>query len=346
MSARPDSMTPTSTLHALPHELPHALQVWRDPAPTLSALVAGGLDRLPLPGQGQTLQRWRQLAAVAALDLSLAKLYEGHTDALAIQAELGAPAPTAGSRWGAWCAEPPQARLRFEADGAHYRLSGTKSWCSGAAQLTHAVVSGWNDEGQPCLACVALDAPGVTVTDEGWHAVGMQGTASVDVRFDDVPAQPLGEPGDYTGRPGFWQGGAGIAACWWGGASAIGRMAAEAISGREDPHARAHLGQIDVALAQSAALLRECAAWIDTHPQADAQTWALRVRLACEATADAVVHHAGRALGAGPLCRNPRFARAMADLPVFIRQSHAERDLASLGTRVAAEAKEGTTWTL
>lgn len=325
------------------------LEARREPAPSLAQLVEAGLDGLPLPGHGHTLERWRHLAAVAARDLTLVKLYEGHTDALAIQAELGGPAPADGSRWGTWCAEPPQARLRFDAVGAGYRLNGTKSWCSGAAQLTHAVVSGWNADGQPCLACVALDAPGVTVTGEGWHAVGMQGTASVDVRFEDVAAQPLGRPGDYTGRPGFWQGGGGIAACWWGGASAIGQVVADAIGNRDDPHARAHLGQIDVALTQSAALLRECAAWIDAHPQADAQTWALRVRLACEATADTVMRHAGRALGAGPLCRDPRFARAMADLPVFIRQSHAERDLAALGTGVAGEAKEskeGMPWTL
>jgi hypothetical protein len=51
--------------------------------------------------------------------------------------------------------------------------------------------------------------------------------------------------------------------------------------------------------------------------------------------------HAGRALGAAPLCRNERFARAMADLPVFLRQSHAERDLAALGERVLSERAGG-----
>lgn len=53
-------------------------------------LIAAGLDRLPLPGAGHgaTLERWRCLAVVAGHDLSLLKLYEGHTDALAILAEL------------------------------------------------------------------------------------------------------------------------------------------------------------------------------------------------------------------------------------------------------------------
>ena len=320
----------TDTISSTADELASFLSAHAGAPPTLAELVRAGLDRLPLPGQGHTLRRWRGLAAVAAHDLTLAKLFEGHTDALAIQAELGVPEVPAGSLWGTWCAEPPQARLRFETEGAAYRLQGTKAWCSGAARLTHAVVSGWNADSQPCLARVALDAPGVTITSEGWHAVGMADTASVDVRFDAVRATPLGKPGDYTSRPGFWHGGAGIAACWWGGARAIAEMARGPILARGQPHALAHLGGMDVALAQSAALLRECAAWIDAHPQADAQTWALRVRLAAEAAAEAVMRHAGRALGAGPLCREPRFARAMVDLPVFLRQSHAERDLETL----------------
>jgi len=61
-----------------------------------------------------------------------------------------------------------------------------------------------------------------------------------------------------------------------------------------------------------------------------------------------VVEHAGRALGAAPLCRNERFARAMADLPVFLRQSHAERDLAALGERSLGQrgGGDGDPWGL
>ena len=54
-----------------------------------------------------------------------------------------------------------------------------------------------------------------------------------------------------------------------------------------------------------------------------------------EAAATTVLEHASRALGAGPLCRNAGFARMVADLPVFLRQSHAERDLATLGSELA-----------
>jgi hypothetical protein len=68
----------------------------------------------------------------------------------------------------------------------------------------------------------------------------------------------------------------------------------------------------------------------------------MRARLAAEHAAACVVERAGRALGAGPLCRDAHFAQLMADLPVFIRQSHAERDEASLAERVIEE--EAISW--
>lgn len=58
-------------------------------ADRLRVLVEAGLDRLPLPGHGATLQRWRSLAEVAGRDPALGARFESHADALAILAELG-----------------------------------------------------------------------------------------------------------------------------------------------------------------------------------------------------------------------------------------------------------------
>ncbi|CAN5361073.1 acyl-CoA dehydrogenase family protein [soil metagenome] len=310
---------------------------------SLADLVGAGLDQIAFPGSGATLQRWRRLAEVAALDLSLVKLYEGHTDALAILNELrGAPAP-AGSRWGTWCSEPPSARLAFTPldrlePGARVRVSGTKAWCSGADQVTHAVVSGWAPDATQWLIAIEMDQSSIEVTDQGWQAVGMRDSASVDVRFDAADAVLLGAAGQYTSRAGFWQGGAGIAACWFGGARGIAEQVREGTTPKSDAHRLAHLGAIDVASTAAAAALREAASWIDAHPQANAMSVAMRARLIVEHACAEVLAHAGRAAGAGPLCRDRSFARAMADLPVYLRQSHAERDLAALGEVVSKEA--------
>ena len=315
----------------------------------LRELARDGLATLPLPGAGATLRRWRALALVATCDLALVKLYEGHTDALAILAEAGEPAPARGRTFGMWAAESPGARVTFApaADGA-CTLSGTKAWCSGARHVDAGLLTVWAaDGGGPFLAMVDLAQPGVSFDGAHWQAVGMRASDSVDVRFDRVPARLIGTESFYLARAGFWQGGIGIAACWHGGACAIAdalRRGAAAAGDKAGWHRLMALGAVDRALSSNAALLREAASWVDAHPRADAQAWALRTRAAADAACEQVLHDVTRALGATLLCRDAAFARLAADLPVFVRQCHGDRDLAALGERIVAQGE--TSWTL
>lgn len=326
-------------------------------AQMLERLVAAGLDRLPWPGGGATLNRWQALSLVASHDLSLAKLYEGHTDALAILDELGHALAAAKSQgqsariWGVWAAESPQGKALIDTDSAAGQtlLSGGKCWCSGASTATHGLMTAWTQtNAQPQLVAVEIGQPGIVVNSAAWQAVGMAGSASVDVAFDGARAEPVGEPGQYLTRTGFWQGGAGVAACWFGGAlalaSALHRTLRLGGAQAKGEFRRAACGKVDLELRSTAALLREAAAWIDGHAKADARAVALRARLAAERCARTVLDEVGRTLGAGPFCRDARFARMAADLPVFIRQSHAERDFAALGDAVSSEALEA--WSL
>lgn len=298
-----------------------------------------GLDQLPMPGGGATLERWRALACVAGQDLALAKLYESHTDARAILHELGAESLYDDGLWAVWAAEPPQARVTItEGPDGRTLLSGRKAWCSGAAQVDHALMTAWDDHDQPQLVAVRLNQAHVRVGVAGWQAVGMANTASVDVEFDRAPAVRVGQSGEYLSRHGFWQGGGGIAACWYGAAATLADYLKYACAQRQDDvHAQAHLGVVDASLTAAAGALRGCAGWIDQHPQQSAQLVVRRLRAQVEQAVETVLRHVGRALGATPYCRDARFARLAADLPVFIRQSHAERDLAELGRQVAAQ---------
>ena len=308
----------------------------------LQILNQRGLDRLPLPGQGQTLERWRALAQVAHHALGLVKLYEGHTDALAILSELDGYAPPE-SLWGVWAAEPPDARLlvRYSADGM-VTLHGRKSWCSGASLVSHALVTAWMDD-HPMLVAVEMKQPGVEVTQDGWRAIGMQHTGSVDVLFDGAAGVLVGAPGRYLHRPGFWHGGGGIAACWYGSATALADTLRAHCKRHREPHALAHLGHVDAALLGAATALRQAAEWLDLNPEADARYPVCQLRALVEQCAEIVIRHTGRAFGAAPLCRDAYCARHMADLPVYLRQSHAERDLAVLGD---LNLLEGAPWQL
>jgi len=300
---------------------------------------AGELD-LPLPGSGDTRGRWHALTAIAERDLALARLAEGHTDALAILAELESlgirpvPAPRPGSRWAVWAAEPPGTTLRAAraVDGT-WRLSGTKAYCSGARVCTDALVT-VRDGDRRLLFAVAV-GPGVVPVLDSWPVAGMNASDTLDLDFHEVAAVLVGDSGAYLNRPGFQHGGIGVAACWYGGARAVGHalLTAAATHGPE-PHTLAHLGAVDARLEAVGALLDRAARDLDADPadkHGGAALRSKRVRAATEDAAMAVLDHTGRALGAAPLGHDREHARRVTDLTVYLRQYHGERDLAGLG---------------
>ena len=290
---------------------------------------------LPLPGHGRTLQRLQGLAALGRADLVSARLGEGHADAIAIRAELGDEPDEnrLGSRWGVWAAAPASVRAELTEDG--WLLTGDRPWCSGAGWCTDALVTAASADGVRLFA-VRNEPPHAQPLDDTWPAVGMAGSDSRTVRFTAAPARAVGGPGQYVDRPGFWHGGVGVAACWYGGAQGVADTLLAAARRKDvGPHAFAHLGAVDVALGSARAVLAEAAAAIDADPARDAHRLAVRVRMTVETAATEVLDRVGRALGAGPHCRDAAHAQRVADLTVYLRQSHAEADLEQLGRLVA-----------
>jgi alkylation response protein AidB-like acyl-CoA dehydrogenase len=313
---------------------------WETTARAFTAEVDSGRLDLPLPGHGRTRVRWAALADLAESDLSLARLAEGHADSLAILDELGGPTPPPGSRWGVWAAMPPGPSLSAERRDGTWWLDGTKQYCSGARVCTHGLVTADTADGVRLFA-VETRPEGVRPVPGTWPAVGMAGSDTLNVRFGRVPAEPVGPPGGYVARPGFSHGGAGVAACWFGGARGVARALAAAARQRDiGPHGFAHLGAVDIALRSAATALDQAADAIDDDPldRKDAGSRrALRVRTLTEAVATEVLDRVGRALGAGPLGHDGVHSQRVADLTVYLRQHHAEKDLEQLGRLVAVE---------
>ena len=315
---------------------------WQSTAAAFRAAVESGRLDLPLPGSGGTRERWAGFAELAGEDLSVARLAEGHADAVAILAELDSQSPPPGSRWGVWAAHPPGPKLEAHRAGNRWRLRGTKRYCSGARTCTHALVTAAAPDG---MRLFAVETGALTPVPGSWPATGMAGSDTLDVDFGDAPAQPVGVPGAYIERPGFAHGGVGVAACWYGGARAVGRTLLAAAQRRDvGPHALAHLGAVDIALRTVRTALDGAADEIDADAadlKGAGPVRALRVRALADAVAAEVMDRVGRALGAGPLCLDEVHSRRVADLTVYIRQHHAERSLAELGGVVA---EQGTQW--
>jgi hypothetical protein len=105
-----------------------------------------------------------------------------------------------------------------------------------------------------------------------------------------------------------------------------------------DAHALAHLGAVDAELFAAWSSLQTAASLVDASPDVDAQRLALATRAVVERAATSVIGRVGRALGPTPLATDGAHARRVADLQVYLRQSHAERDLEALGRLLAAAA--------
>jgi hypothetical protein len=92
-------------------------------------------------------------------------------------------------------------------------------------------------------------------------------------------------------------------------------------------------------LAAADAMLAVVAGQVDADPLDRAghgELLARRARAVTEHAVDEAINRTGRALGPGPLCQDALHAKRVADLTVYIRQSHAERDLAELGRLAGA----------
>ncbi|GAY08023.1 acyl-CoA dehydrogenase family protein [Pseudonocardia sp. N23] len=306
--------------------------------PQLRALLAEGTADLPAPGSGATPARWAALARWGRTDLSLARLGEGHADAVAILAEAGRE-PVPGATYGVWAARSGGTGAVLTGGPGSWRLQGRVRFCSGAHGLDRALVVALTADGAR-VADVALDRAGVHRVPGTWETVGMARSDSVDVELDDVPVGDdalVGGPRWYTARPGFWHGGAGVAAVWLGGAAGVlDDLRTALLETDPDEHRLALFAELHAHLAACDALLSATASEIDDTPAAPHRDAAWTVRAAVELACRRVLDVAPRLAGVAALTRGGPLAGRLADLGVYVRQHHGERDLAALGAAVLA----------
>ena len=336
--------------HPLPPAIPRGSEDIAPPAPDtpladMLAWVVDVADRMPLPGAGATDRLWRMLGEVAAADIEAARILEPHLDARAILAEAEADGvDTAGIRaavgadatstWGVFAAEGSDMRLEARRDAAgRWTLHGTKPWCSLAGSLSHALVTAWTSEETRGLFALDLRGDAVCPRTGPWAARGLPRVVSAPVDVDGAPAVPVGDEGWYLRRPGFRWGGMGVAAIWHGGAAPLVAALAQAASGeRADQLAQMYAGRADAVHWAAGLALASAAAEVDAGVGGDAaRRLAERVRAVVAGAAEEVLALSGRALGPGPLTTDEAHARRVADLALYLRQHHGERDLARLG---------------
>lgn len=299
------------------------------------------------------LRRWQLLAALGRTDLVLARLLEGHLDAWAILAEAGRSA-VPGALYGVWASASGGTGLTLESgrdeDGAV--VSGTMRFCSGAMLLDRALTTARNDSGELHLFDIGVRDSRLRTVPGTWPALGMDASASLDVEVDELPVDAtafVGPAGFYLERTGLHLGGIGVAAVWLGGLQGLLDATRRVLGDRTpDEHGLAHLGAVSLAVESAAATLVAAAQRLGRAPvQPDTGLCDLpadelaRIALICRSAVEAAVgvgtQRLPRVVGPVALGRDGDFAHRLADLEVFVRQHHAERDLARLGAAEYAE---------
>ena len=288
---------------------------------------------LPLPGAGQTAIRHKRLMEMGREDLSLARLAEAHWDAVAILAEAGR-APVKDALYGVWASEIPGQSLEIDRGGEGLTIHGAKLFCSGAGLNDRALVTC----GVPAPLLVDLDLRAnshtIEVDESGWKTTAFQETKTARVIFNAArisESEVVGDPGWYLARPGFWHGACGPAACWAGGAAGLVDYALQ--QSRADSHTLAHLGAMHASIWTLQSCLEVAGDEIDAEPftVAPACIRALTVRHVVEGACTEVLRRLLRAYSPHPLVADPGVTRRYQELDLYLRQSHAERDLESLG---------------
>ncbi|GLH96336.1 acyl-CoA dehydrogenase family protein [Phytohabitans aurantiacus] len=330
-------------------------------APTVPA-QSGGLGLGPLRHDTHTL--WEMTRELARVDLSLARCWEGHANALVL-VDAFATGPQRqrwfdgvvrrGEKWVAWSGEPqapkPGEVRRFgttvtrTADG--WTVDGTKAFATSATGADWAVLlvslagpGGARHADAPesvlLLGC-DLRHPSVTVDTSWWDPVGMRATASHVVHFDRTPvpaAWQLGAPGDYV-RQG-WQSAfiPHYAASFLGAAEGAYDYAIRYLEKQDkggDPYVQQRVGGMAVDLDTARLWLAHVARLWDSGRTAEARVAGSRARHVVEHLALSTVDHCVRACGARSLVRPSPVERILRDLTFYVRHDNDDHLIATIG---------------
>ena len=287
------------------------------------------------------------LLALGRTDIPLSRLAEGHIDAHRIIAQAGAR-PVPGALYGVWASRSQQTGIRAtqtEAGGG-LRLDGTLRFASGAGLLDRSLVPAWLDSGAHLLLDLPVDELPV---DAGvWRTSAMAASRSYELRLVDVAVDgeaQVGPPDFYLGRPEFFPGGVGVAACWAGGGARLLDLLQDRIT-EPSPAQQVRLGRLRTDLAAALAVVRSGAALLDrsltsggrglSFPGADHwQALATEVRAAVADAIRRMLGHARLAAGPAGMAMDEGLSHAVLDLELYALQQNSDADALLLGGQTA-----------
>lgn len=273
------------------------------------------------------------LRLIGAGDLSLARLFEGHVNAISLVCRYGTDAQitafaadvAAGARAGVWGADDA-AGLKIVDRNGRVELCGKKILASGAGFVTRPIVTATLDDAQwMCLLHLPSDHPADL---SGWTSQGMRSTATGTVDLSGIPIgkdEMIGTAGDFMKQPHFSGGAWRFCAVHLGAMERLVQLFRTHLLSRgrgDDPY---QLQRV----AQSVASVRTTRFWVEeaarrlSDEDADAEAvvaFANLTRTVTERSALDVMETVQRGVGLSCFMRPNPIERICRDLATYLRQ--------------------------
>lgn len=273
------------------------------------------------------------LRLLGAGDLSVARLFEGHVNAVSLVCRFGTPAQAqdlqqsieTGTLSAVWGADDANG-LKLVAEESETRLTGRKILCSGAGFVTRPLVTASSLNGQ-VLCLLRLDR-GYPADLTQWQAQGMRSTAtgSVDLSGLRINADNLiGAAGDFMQQPYFSAGAWRFCAAHLGAAERLVDLFREHLVSRgrgDDPYQLQRLAVAAAAVKTARFWIEEAARRLadDEHDAASVVAFANLTRMVTERSALDVMEAVQRGVGLAAFVRPNPIERICRDLSTYLRQ--------------------------
>ena len=322
------------------------------------ALEASGLKLAPFPAMvgGEDLgladtdrELTAVLAGIGASDLSVARLFEGHVNAVHLVVRYGtqsqisdlAAAVRDGALCGVWAAEGSQ-KLTGTKRGDAWRLTGGKILASGAGIVTRPLVPVATEAGS-VLMLLAL-GPDTPVDLSGWTAQGMRSSATGTIDLTGQIAhddQVVGQPGDFMRQPAFSGGAWRFCAVHLGAAERLVDLFRDSLlaaNRADDPFQLQRVAQAVAAVTTARFWVDEAARRLaeNTDPAGEIVAFANLTRMVTERAALDVLELVHRGVGLRGFMRPHPIERITRDLSTYLRQPVPDLAMADAARTVLA----------
>lgn len=308
----------------------------------MQELHASGLALSPFPEAhggaglseaGHQTELCTVLRSIGAGDLSWARLFEGHVNAISIVCRYGteaqvralASAVAAGALSAVWGADDA-AGLKIQPVGSGSELKGRKILASGAGLVTHPLVTAAGAEGQVMCLLNLPDSADVDLS--GWTAQGMRSTATGAVQLSGIEIgdnEIIGSPGDFMRQPHFSGGSWRFCAAHLGAMERLVDLFRDHLvaRGRDgDPYQLQRVAQCVAAVKTARFWIEEAARRLATEEDDPAAivAFANMTRMVTERSALDVMEAVQRGVGLLALIRPNPIERICRDLATYLRQ--------------------------